>query len=147
MTRRINAAGLAIVKHYEDCELESYLCPSRVWTIGYGHTHNVQKGMVWTQRQCDETLEADLREFEAAVERLVTVPLTENQFSAIVSWVFNVGVGAMEGSTLLRKLNKADYAGASAEFQRWDRSGAKILRGLTRRRIAERDLFDKVDKA
>lgn len=147
MTRRINAAGLAILKHYEDCQLQSYLCPSHRWTCGWGETEGVTKDTKWTQREADERLEASLRKREAAIERLVKVPLTENQHGALVSFVYNIGIAAFANSTLLRKLNAGDYAGASSEFRRWDRSGAKILRGLTRRRIAERDLFDKPDKA
>jgi lysozyme len=143
MTRRINAAGLAILKHYEDCSLEAYLCPARRWTCGWGETEGVTKDTVWTQRYADERLEESLRKREAAVERLLKVPLTDNQFSALVSLVYNIGVTAFAGSTLLRKLNNADYAGAAEEIPRWNKAGAKILRGLTRRRIAERDLFDR----
>lgn len=142
MTRRINKAGLAILKHYEDCRMESYQCPAGVWTCGWGSTgKDVTRGLVWTQKQCDERLTADLRRFEAGVEEAVKVKVTDNQFSACVCLSYNIGLDAFLHSTLLRKLNAGDMSGASEEFQRWDKSGARILRGLTRRRLAERDLF------
>lgn len=145
MTRRINQAGLNIVKHYEGCELEAYLCPARVWTIGYGHTEGVRKGMVWTQTKADRQLEEDLRQFEEGIEEMVKVPISLNAFSSLVSLGFNIGLEALRGSTLMRKLNKGELGPASEEFARWNKSGAKILPGLTRRRLAERDLFLRKD--
>lgn len=145
MTRRINQAGLAILKHYESCELEAYLCPNRRWTCGWGETEGVTRNTKWTQTYADERLEQSLRVREAAIEKLVTVSLTSNQFSSLVSFVYNVGVDAFSKSTLLRLLNKGDYSGASEQFRRWDKAGARILPGLTRRRIAERDLFMRKD--
>jgi lysozyme len=145
MTRRINQAGLNIVKHYEGCELEAYLCPARVWTIGYGHTHNVRKGMVWTQTKADRQLEEDLRQFEEGVEEMVKIPISQNAFAALVSLSFNIGLEALRGSTLMRKLNKGELSMASEEFARWNKSGARVLPGLTRRRLAERDLFLRKD--
>lgn len=147
MTRRINQAGLNIIRHYEGCELEAYLCPARVWTVGYGATGpGIVKGIVWSQRQADERLEADLRRFETGVEEMVRVPISQNAFSALVCLAFNIGLGALRGSTLMKKLNKGDLNGAGEEFTRWNRSGSRILPGLTRRRLAERDLFLRKDR-
>jgi lysozyme len=83
-----------------------------------------------------------VRKFEAGVKRLVKVPLAQGQFDALVSFSFNVGLGALGSSTLLRKLNAGDYRGAAAEFPRWNKAGGKVYEGLTRRRAAERSLFE-----
>lgn len=140
--RTINTAGLDLIKTFEGCKLTAYLCPARVWTIGYGSTGpHVRKGLTITQAEADQLLRDDLARFEAAVSRLVSVPLNDNQFSALVSFAFNVGIGALEGSTLLRKLNARDLDGAAAQFERWNRADGRVVAGLTRRRQAERALF------
>ena len=139
---RINEAGLNLIKDFEGCRLKAYLCPAGVWTIGYGHTQGVKPDMVINQLQAERFLRQDLKRFEDAVTSLVKVPITLNQFSALVSFAYNVGVGALYDSTLLRKLNKKDYKGAANEFLRWNKAGGKVLPGLTRRRLAEKDLFE-----
>ena len=141
---KINKAGVELVKHFEGLKLKAYLCPANVWTIGYGCTDKryAYKGNVITEGVAERLLKTDMREFEGAVERYVSVPLNWNQFSALVSFSFNVGAGALNRSTLLKKLNAGDYKGAAGQFCRWNRGGGKVLKGLIRRRAAEKKLFE-----
>jgi len=139
----INPAGLKLVKEFEGLRLKAYRCPAGVLTIGYGHTGGVREGQVITEAEAEELLKKDLLIFERGVKNYVKVPLTDNQFSALVSFAYNVGLGAFGKSTLLRKINSRDYNGAAAEFARWNRGGGKILPGLVRRREAEKALFNK----
>lgn len=141
---QINAEGLQLLKDFEGSRLEAYRDPVGKWTIGYGHTGPEAKpGNKITQAQAESLLKSDLQRFESAVQRLVTVPLNENQFSALASFSFNVGDGALQNSTLLRKLNQRDYSGAANEFSRWVYGGNEVLPGLILRRQAEQDLFSK----
>ena len=137
--------GISLIKQVEGCRLNAYPDPATggaPWTIGYGHTGNdVRPGMVWTQVQADSALISDLAQCERAISRLVKVTLTQNQFDAIVSFVFNVCSGNLQSSTLLRKLNSGDYRGAAEEFPRWNKAAGKVMAGLTKRRAAERELF------
>lgn len=143
MSRKTGPRGLALIKSFEGLRLQAYTCPAGVLTIGYGSTGpHVRPGMRITEQQADALLLSDLSRFEAAVTGAVRVPLTQAQFDALVSFTFNVGVAALRSSTLLRKLNAGDYAGAAAEFARWNKAGGKVLAGLTRRRAAERALFE-----
>lgn len=139
--REISGIGLNLVKHFEGLYLKAYLCPANVWTIGYGHTKNVKPGDVINEKKAEELLRQDMDRFETGVTRLVKVPLKQRQFDALVSFSFNVGLGALRRSTLLSKLNKGNYKAAADEFKRWNKGGGKVLRGLVRRRKAERDLF------
>lgn len=135
--------AVELIKRFEGLKLETYKCPAGVLTIGYGHTGaDVVCGMKITAEEAERLLRDDLRHFEWRVQQLVTVPLTQGQFDALVSFAFNVGLGALERSTLLRKLNAEDYKGAAAEFGRWTKAGGKDLPGLIRRRRAERQLFE-----
>lgn len=144
--RTINQRGLTLVKHFESLFLKAYQDSVGVWTIGWGHTglqHNdgtVHRGRVITKAKAEELLAYDMHQFETRVSALVKVPLTDDQFAALVSFDFNTG--ALHRSTLLRKLNAKDYAGAAAEFPKWNRAGGQVLRGLTRRRNSERRLFE-----
>lgn len=141
---KINKEGLSIIKQCEGCRLKAYLCPSLIPTIGYGHTTGVKLGDIITQADADRYLLQDLKRFEQAVSALVKVPINENQFSALVSFAFNVGVGNLKSSTLLKKLNLKDYKGCSNEFDRWVYgSNKKPLEGLKKRRKLERELFNK----
>ncbi|MBE9178663.1 lysozyme [Oculatella sp. LEGE 06141] len=140
-SRQINQAGLSLIKEFEGCRLAAYKCPAGVPTIGYGSTKGVKMGMTITQTEAEALLRADLERFERAVERLVNVKLTGNQFAALVSFAFNVGVGALERSTLLRLLNQKQYQSAADQFRAWNKAGGRILPGLVRRRNAERELF------
>lgn len=140
--RRTNMPGIALIKEYEGLHLKPYLCPARVWSIGYGHTRSVYAGMVVTPAEADLLLQQDLRMVEPAVQRLVTVPLNENQFAALVSFAFNVGISNLEQSTLLRLLNRGWYEQVPAQLMRWNRARGEVLGGLNRRRAAEARLWN-----
>ena len=141
---KINKEGLSIIKQCEGCRLKAYLCPSLIPTIGYGHTTGVKIGDTITQADAERYLLQDIKRFEQAVTALVKVPVNVNQFSALVSFAFNVGVGNLKSSTLLKKLNLRDYKGCSNEFDRWVYgSNKKPLEGLKKRRKLERQLFNK----
>ena len=141
----INVASLNLIKSFEGCKLTAYLCPANVPTIGWGHTKTVTKADVGkktiTQSEADALLLSDLVTYENAVKRLVKVPLSENQYGALVSFTYNLGQGNLANSTLLKKLNAKDYKGAADEFSKWTKVGGKTLNGLVRRRAAERALF------
>lgn len=137
---KINQAGLDLIKRFESCKLEAYLCPAGKWTIGYGHTGDVKPGDKITQHQADVILEYDLDKFQLGVG-LVAADANENQFSAMVCLAFNIGLRAFQGSRLLMKFQDGDYDGAAREFGKWTRAGGKVLAGLVKRRQAERELF------
>ena len=142
MSRRINQAGIDLIRHYEGCRLSAYLCPAGKWTIGVGHTGpEVHQGQTITEEQAMALLHKDLAWAEAAVERLITVPLTDNQFAALVSFTFNVGAAALEKSTLRQHLNAGDYDAVPEQLMRWIRSKGKILNGLVARRQGEGELW------
>lgn len=149
-TRDIGLRGIQLVKHFESLFLEAYKDPVGIWTIGWGHTglqHNdgtVRKGRVITEAKAEELLRYDMNQFEARVCALVKTPLTQDQFDALVSFDFNTGGLTLDDgkpSTITRKLNARDYEGAANEFLRWDKAGGQVLKGLTRRRMSERNLF------
>lgn len=133
--------GLQLIKRYEGLSLKAYLCPAGVWTIGYGHTGGVPPGRVITEQQAEDILKDDLQHAEDEVDELVSVPLTQQQFDALVSFTYNLGGANLANSTLLRKLNNKDYEGAANQFSRWIRAGGRTLEGLVRRRAEERELF------
>lgn len=142
MDRMINQAGIDLIKDFEGLHLTPYLCPAKVWTIGYGHTRTVRNGMSITQEEADHLLDGDLQIVSRAVQRLVTVPLNDNQFAALVSFTFNVGKSNFEHSTLLRLLNRGWYDQVPAQLMRWNRSRGEVLGGLSRRRGAEAKLWN-----
>lgn len=138
--------GIALIKQFEGCKLTAYQDSVGVWTIGYGWTKPVdgkpiRAGMTIKQETAERLLKTGLVSYESDVSRLVKVGLTQGQFDALVSFTYNLGARSLSTSTLLRKLNAGDYAGAADEFLRWNKAGGKVLNGLTRRREAERDLF------
>ncbi len=137
----INQDGVNLIKSFEGMELEAYLDAVGVWTIGYGHTQGVYEGMTITEGQAEELLIKDLAEFEAYVSEAVQVSINDNQFSALVSFTFNLGAGSLFESTLLKLLNQGDFQGAVDQFPIWNKAGSQELEGLTRRRKAERALF------
>ena len=146
MKKTINKIGLKLIAKFEGCYLQAYLCPANVWTIGIGTTIypngvKVKKGDKCTLEQAHEYLAHDMIEFEKTVNDSVKVPLSQNQFDALVSLAYNIGSGAFKNSTLLKKLNAKDYAGAADQFLVWNKGGGKVLKGLVRRRDAERALF------
>ena len=140
---KINEKGLDLIKSFEGLRLEAYLCPAGVWTIGYGHTKGVKKGMKITKEKADELLMEDLQKFQKGVEKLTSkVELTDNQFSALVSFAFNLGLGNLENSTLLKKVNRnPNDETIRNEFMKWIYAGGKPLEGLKRRRKHEADLY------
>lgn len=138
---QISNNGIELIKKFEGLQLTAYRCSAGVLTIGYGHTSGVNPGDVITGRQADEFLRKDLRVAELTVNTNVKTQMTQGQFDALVSFVFNLGAGNFVKSTLLRKLNAGDYDGAADEFRRWVYAGKAELQGLIRRRAAERDLF------
>lgn len=134
--------GIDLVKSFEGLSLKVYKDAVGLPTIGYGHL--IKKGEVFTTislQEAEDLLRKDLKQFEEGVSTSVKVALTQNQFDALVSFAFNLGMGNLNSSTLLKKLNAGDVQGASLEFVRWNRAGNKILAGLTRRRLAEKELF------
>ncbi len=138
---KTSVEGLALIKKFEGLELEAYTCAAGVWTIGYGHTKDVQPGDVWSESHADHMLEVELEEFEAYINDNVTAPLSQNQFDALVSWVYNLGPANLKASTMLKVLNSGDYEGVPAQIKRWNKAGGKVLEGLIRRRKAEALLF------
>lgn len=138
--------GIALIKEFEGCKLTAYQDSVGVWTIGYGWTQPVdgkpiRAGMTIKQETAERLLKTGLVSYESDVSRLVKVGLTQGQFDALVSFTYNLGGRSLSTSTLLRRLNAGDYAGAADEFLRWNKAGGKVLNGLTRRREAERALF------
>lgn len=139
---KLSQDGLDMVKKYEGLYTKAYHCPAGVLTIGYGHTGpDVKPGQRIREAQAEKMLRQDMGKFEDAVRRQVKVPLTQGQFDALVSFTFNCGEGALKNSTLLKKLNSGDYAGAQAEFQRWNKGGGRVLPGLVKRRAEEAQMF------
>lgn len=138
--------GISLIKQFEGCKLTAYQDSVGVWTIGYGWTQPVdgkpiRAGMTIKQQTAERLLKTGLVSYKSDVSRLVKVGLTQGQFDALVSFTYNLGARSLSTSTLLRKLNAGDYAGAADEFLRWNKAGGKVLNGLTRRREAERALF------
>jgi len=134
--------SLDIIKQYEGLRLEAYLCPAGIPTIGWGHTFGVKLGQKISVAQAEVFLDHDYQEAEDQVKQVVKVPLTDNQLGALVSFVFNLGIGKLKSSTLLKKLNSGDYVGAASEFDKWVFSKGVKLKGLIARRVAERKLFE-----
>ncbi len=150
MSRKINQEGLDLIKRFEGFESVAYFDAVGIPTIGYGHTKTVTKKDVKNKKKIDQAeaeqlLRSDCASAEADVERLIHVSLADNQFSALVSFVFNLGGGALKKSTLRRKLNVGDYDSVPSQMNRWVQAGGKVLRGLVRRRAAEAELFTKPD--
>lgn len=133
--------GIALIKQFEGCKLTAYKCAAGVWTIGVGHTLNVREGDKITQKKADALLAIDLAATEIAVERNVKPKINQEMFDALVSLVFNIGIGHFTTSTVLKELNKVDYVAAADAILMWNKGGGKILVGLVKRRQAERQLF------
>jgi lysozyme len=137
----ISQEGLSLIKRFEGCELEAYKCAAGVWTIGYGSTKGVKEGDTVSQEEADKLLLHEMEEYEGYINDMVNVDLEQNQFDAMVSWVFNLGPTNLKASTLLKVLNAKDYEGVPAQIKRWNKAGGKVLQGLIRRREAESLLF------
>lgn len=162
----VNEAGYELIKHFESLHdgdesklgLQPKMCPAGIWTVGYGHALRDANGAFLkgekdkdkaymhelsdlTVEQAERLLHRDIAEFEDYVKWLVKVPLTDNQFSALVSIMYNIGRGAFAKSTFLKRLNNKDYEGCAEAMLWWNKAGGKVLKGLVRRRNAEKDLF------
>ena len=143
----INELGIEIVKSFEGISLKPYLCPGSVWTVGHGATRSSTGRPIdpdmepITEDEAEALLLRDLESSEGWVFRLIKTAFTENQFSALTSFTFNVGAGALQRSTLRMKLNRGEYQGVADEFPKWKFANKRILAGLIRRRAAERSLF------
>lgn len=138
--------GINLIKGFEGKRLSAYDDGVGVWTIGYGTIKypngiRVKKGDTCTDAQAESYLKNDLVKFESAINRLVKAPLNQNQFDALSSFTYNLGETNLSKSTLLKKLNAKDYAGAADQFLVWNKAGGKVMNGLVRRREAERNLF------
>ena len=138
---KLGERGTEILKYFEGCKLTAYQDSVGVWTIGYGHTKGVYDGMTVTQDQAEQMLLSELEEYEGYIKDMVTVPLTQNQFDALVVWVYNLGPTNFRNSTLLKELNAGNYNAAGQEITRWNKAGGKVLAGLVKRREAEAQLF------
>ena len=144
---KVNKQGIQLVKSFEGCFFNAYLCPAKVWTIGYGNTKYqngtaVKQGDKITQEQAETLLSDILAEFSKDVSKLIKLELNDNQFSALVSFAFNLGVGALSKSTLLKKVNaNPNDKTIESEFMKWVSAGGKRLNGLVRRRTAESNLY------
>jgi lysozyme len=137
--------GISFTESFEGCKLIAYPDSGGVWTIGYGHINGVTQGITCTQEQAEAWLVQDIQLASDVVNRAVTVPLTQNEFNALVDFVFNIGGGAFQSSTMLRLLNAGDYAGAADQFERWDHCSGKVVGGLLRRRVGEESEFNTPD--
>lgn len=148
---KVSKTGLNLIKEFEGIRLTAYKCPAGVLTIGIGHTSaagapEVVPGMTITAQDAYDILNRDLDQYESAINRYVKVPLTQSQFDALVSFVYNVGIGAFQKSTLLKKLNAGQYSSVPGELMKWTKAGGKELPGLVRRRRAEAALWRGVDE-
>lgn len=134
--------GLSLTEQFEGLRLTAYQDQVGVWTIGYGHTGpDVTPGLTVTAAQAQALLAQDVRSAAACVNTVVAVQLTQQEFDALVDFVFNLGAGAFKGSTMLRNLNAGDFTNAAAQFDLWDRAGGAVVAGLLRRRQAEAAMF------
>ncbi len=147
-SHQISDSGVDLIRSFESLELKAYDDGVGVPTIGYGTTiypngKRVQYGDTCTIEQAKSFMKYDLKRFTEAVNGSVKVQVNQNQFDALVSLTYNIGISAFNGSTLLKKLNASDYKGAAAQFDVWNKAGGKVMRGLTNRRAKERKLFEK----
>lgn len=146
MKYTLNDASLDLIKDFEGWRAKAYKDAVGVWTIGYGHTSmagppNVKAGMVITKKEGEKMLQKDLQKYAKAVDDAVNVTLTDNQFGALVSFCYNVGPTNFRKSSVLRYVNAGNFKGVPARLKLWNKAGGRVLRGLTRRRVAEGKLF------
>lgn len=137
----LSLAGLTMIAGYEGLRQQAYVDPVGVVTICYGHTKTAKLGQSKSKQECVNLLHEEAKEYVDGVKRYTYVPLSQGQLDALVSFSYNVGLGAYKSSTLRRKLNAYDYCGAASEFPRWNKAGGKVYRGLTLRRLEEQRRF------
>lgn len=146
---KTNQLGIKLLHDFESCVLTAYLCPASVWTIGWGNTYyadgsKVKQGDKITQQMADRLFDVILGRFEVSVKNALTANVNDNQFSALVSFTYNLGTANLGSSTLLKKVNKnPDDPTIATEFAKWKNAGGKPSNGLIRRRKAESDLYFK----
>ena len=141
--RQITQDGLDLIKRFEGFSRTIYMCPAGHPTIGYGHVVTSDEDFIVgiDAEQADELLRQDAGIAERAILRLINVPLTDGQFDALVSFTYNLGGGALQRSTLRRKVNREDHTEVPEQFMRWVWAGGRQLKGLIRRRKAERSVL------
>lgn len=149
---KTSANGIALIKRFEGCKLGAYKCPAGVWTIGYGHTSaagppTVTPDLTITQQSADEILRRDLEKFEKGVAALLNVSLTSAQNDALVAFAYNVGLFALQNSTLLKRINAKDFDRVPAEFMKWTKANGRELPGLVKRRRAETAMWRSIDES
>lgn len=138
---RTSQKGISLIRSYEGLRLKSYQDSVGVWTIGYGTTRGIGPGMSITNEQAERMLMNDIARFEPELDRLAKVPMSQNQWDALMSFVYNLGSTDFGSSTLLKLLNAKDYAGAAEQLPRWNKAGGQVLADVTTRRAAERAMF------
>ena len=139
---KISQEGIALIKKFEGCELEAYKCPAGVWTSGYGHTKDVKEGDRINKDEANYLLEEEMIEYEGYINDMVNVPLDQNQFYDLRSWVYNLGSINLMSSTMFTLLNEGKYDEFPQQIKRWNKAGGKVLDGLVKRREAEALLFE-----
>jgi len=139
---KISKEGIALIKKFEGIELEAYQDSVGVWTIGYGHTKGVKEGDNISLKKAEQMLEEELVEYEGYINNMVELGLEQNQFDALVAWVYNLGPTNLRQSTLLKVLNQGLFNEVPYEIKRWNKAGGEVLNGLVRRREAEALLFE-----
>ena len=141
---KISQAGIDLIKKFEGCKLKPYKDVVGLLTVGYGHRLADADNRDYTQEEADEFLGSDIERFERGVSTYCTVLLTQGQFDSLVAWSYNLGLGTLSRSTLLKKLNSGDYVGAAEEILKYNKAGGVVLKGLVTRRKAEYDLFNTI---
>jgi len=139
----VSDRGINLIQHFEGFYSKPYYCPAGVLTIGFGTVIKDPKPYLQgiTKEQATNMMMNEIIKNERSINRLVKVFINQNQFDALISFVYNLGAGNLQASTLLRKLNNLDFLGAADEFPKWRKAGGRVLQGLVRRRLAERGLF------
>ena len=139
---QISEEGISLIKHFEGCGLEAYQDSVGIWTIGYGTIKGVKEGDQINQDEAEHLLQEEMPEYEGYINEMVNVPLEQNQFDALCSWVFNLGPNNLKSSTLLKVLNESKYDEVPEQIVRWNKAGGQVLQGLVKRRQAEANMFE-----
>lgn len=143
MAHILNEAGLNIIKHFEGCRLNCYLDSGGLATIGWGSTGpGIKLGLIWTQQQADDALNIRLNQLVKMLDGILAVNLTENQFSSLISFAYNEGIGNLERSTMFQYIQAGQFYPAAQEFTKWTRVNGVVTKGLVTRRQAEQTLFN-----
>jgi lysozyme len=141
----ISQEGISLIKKFEGCELEAYKCAAGVWTIGYGHTKDVKEGDSILKEDAESMLVHELQKYCNDVDIAVKVDLKQNEFDALVSWTYNLGLTNLNSSTMLKVLNEGKHDEVPAQIKRWNKASGQVKQGLIRRREAEALMFEGKD--